>query len=152
MMGTPLLHPQITAAMVAHARFCDPEEACGLLAGEPGEPPRMVYSLTNADASTTAFTVDPDEHFAALRHAERSGMELVGAFHSHPRSPAVPSRTDIARALEPDWLYVIVGLVDGAAPEIRAWRIRDGETNEVAATLPEAGGALISKRAMEAGS
>lgn len=150
-MGAPLLDPQITAAMVAHARFCAPEEACGLLAGQPGGPPRMVYALTNADASPIAYTVDPDEHFAALRHAERSGMELIGAFHSHPRSAAVPSRTDIVRALESDWLYVIVGLGASAAPEVRTWRIRGGKASEVTAALPGTGGALTSERAMEAG-
>jgi len=87
---------------------------------------REAYCLANAERSATAFTVDPDEHFRVLAEAERRGWAIGGVFHSHPASAAVPSRTDVARSLEPGWLHVIVGRAASATPEVRAWRIEDG--------------------------
>jgi [CysO sulfur-carrier protein]-S-L-cysteine hydrolase len=52
----------------------------------------------------------------------------VGIYHSHPRSPAEPSQTDINLAHYPHWLYVIVSLA--GEPNVRAWRIADGKVEE----------------------
>ena len=122
---------QIRDAMVAHARFCFPEEACGLLAFDDGGRVRMVYALTNTEHSPVAYTVDPSEHLKAMRHAERNGWELAGVFHSHTHSPAYPSPTDVDRAVEPGWVYVLVSLEDDERPEVRAFRIEGGSIVEV---------------------
>jgi proteasome lid subunit RPN8/RPN11 len=127
----------VREAVVTHARFCAPEEACGLLAIDDTGTVRMAYCLTNIDRSPSAYTVDPTEHYHALMHAERSGWALGGAFHSHPRSGAVPSRTDVEGALEPRWLYLIVGLADPESPEVRGWRIDRGAVNEVSLRSPQ---------------
>ena len=124
-------------AMVAHATFCLPNEACGLVAAEPGGALTMVYCLTNVDASPYRFTVDPTEHFRAWRHAERHGWDLAGSFHSHPASPAVPSQTDIAGALDPSWVYFVVSLALAAGPDVRAYRIDDGGVSERAIRVPD---------------
>jgi len=120
--------------MVAHASFCLPDEACGLLAADGAGRLRMAYCLSNSAPSPTAFTLDPGEHFRALRHAEARGWHLAGVFHSHPGGPAFPSATDIAQALEPEWLYVVVGVVVGlqapAVPEVRGFWIRGGVVEE----------------------
>lgn len=125
-----LLPDEIVAAAVAHARFCAPAEACGLLAVDGDGRPRMAYCLTNVAASPIAFTVDPDEHYAALAHAGRRGWTIGGAFHSHPRGSAVPSRRDIAGALDPDWVHLIVGL-GSDPPDVRLWRIVAGTATQV---------------------
>lgn len=130
-MGEAVVIPsQVVQAVVAHARFCSPEEACGLLASDPAGTLRMVYAATNSDHSAVRFTVAPEEHFAALRHAERQGWTISGSFHSHPASGAYPSARDIAGGLEPDWLYLIVGLA-GDPPEVRGYRIRHRAVSEV---------------------
>ena len=121
---------QVRNAMIAHARFCYPEEACGLLACDPDGRVRMVYALTNAEHSPVAYTVDPAEHLKAMRHAERNGWELAGVFHSHTHSPAYPSPTDVARAVEPDWVYVLVSIEDEDDPRVRAFRIEGGNIVE----------------------
>lgn len=121
---------QIYEAMVAHSRFTYPEEACGLLAADDRGRLRMVYCLTNADHSAVSYTIEPTEHFRALQHAESHGWELVGAFHSHPESPAWPSTTDVRRAAEPEWVYLIVGL--NPVPEVRGFNLRVGSIAEVA--------------------
>jgi proteasome lid subunit RPN8/RPN11 len=131
---------EIRRAMVAHASFCLPDEACGLLAADSSGRLCMAYCLSNATPSPTAFTLDPGEHFRALRHAESRGWHLAGVFHSHPRGAACPSPTDVVQALEPDWLYVVVGLESPSAPELRAFWIRGEGVEEEA--LAEAAGAM----------
>jgi proteasome lid subunit RPN8/RPN11 len=91
---------------------------------------RMVYATTNVDRSSVRFTVSPNEHFRAIRHAERQGWAIAGSFHSHPDSAAYPSATDVAGALDPDWLYVIVGM-DNGAPDVRGFRIADSKVSEI---------------------
>jgi proteasome lid subunit RPN8/RPN11 len=129
--GHVVLHHEHVAAMVAQARFVAPEEGCGLVAFDPGGMPRFVYCLTNIDRSPHRFTVDPAEHYGAIRHAEGFGWEIAGAFHSHPNSEAVPSRTDIAAAGGPTWVHFIVGLQSADRPEVRAFSVRDGYVEEL---------------------
>ncbi len=124
------LPAQIHEAMVAHARFCYPEEACGLLAADAGGRLRMAICMANADRSPTRYTLDPTEHYRALRYAEANGWELAGVFHSHTHSAAYPSPTDVGLAADPAWLYVIVGLGDLRNPDVRGYWIRDGRVAE----------------------
>jgi proteasome lid subunit RPN8/RPN11 len=119
---------QVRDAMVAHARFCYPEEACGLLAFDDDGKVRMVYALTNSEHSPVAYTIEPREHIKALRHAERVGWHLGGVFHSHTHTAAYPSRTDVSRAPEPDWAYLLVSLEDEVTPDVRSFWI-DAEGN-----------------------
>ena len=132
-----VLPDDIRRAMVAHSRFSFPEEGCGLLAADDEGRIRMAYCLSNAERSAVTFALDPDEHYRALEHAERNGWSLGGVFHSHTRSPAYPSDTDVARALDPDWLYVLVGLPDADEPEVRGFWIRNGMVSEEPLVLEE---------------
>jgi proteasome lid subunit RPN8/RPN11 len=126
-----ILPSEIRTAIESHARSDFPNEACGLLATDGAGRIRMAYPLTNADRSAHRFRIDPDEHWGALRHAERNGWSIGGAFHSHPASDPVPSPTDVAGALDPDWIHVIVGPMDSGTPSIAAYRIVDGTTTAV---------------------
>ncbi len=125
------LPEQLYQAMVGHAGFAHPNEACGLLAADRTGRLRMAYCLTNVDDSASRYTVDPVEHYGALRHADRNGWDIVGVYHSHPSSPAYPSRRDVAHALDPEWLYLIVG----PGPAVRAFRIRSGRVAEERLTV-----------------
>ena len=111
---------------MAHAEACAPDECCGLIASDSDARIRFAYPLTNARPSSTSYTVDPDEHFQAFRHAENMGWSLSGVFHSHPHGAAVPSDVDVRNALEPEWLYLITDL-----EQLRGFRIRDGEVTEL---------------------
>ncbi len=88
-----------------------------------------VYKTTNADQSPSGFTIPPEEHYAALTDAESRGWEIGGVFHSHPNGTASPSAIDVSEALDPEWLYLVVGL--SGKPHLRAWRIRDHRISEV---------------------
>ena len=121
---------QVHEALVAHARFAYPEEACGLVAGTGSGDLEMAFCLTNRERSPYRFTVDPTEHYRSLQFAERRGWDLVGVFHSHPSSAAHPSAIDIAGALDPEWVYLLVSLQRPEAPDVRAYEIRDGVASE----------------------
>lgn len=128
-IGDLVLHREMVEAMVQHSRFCAPEEACGLLAVDAEGAVCMVYCCSNVDGSPHRYTVDPAEQFHAWRHAEARGWEIGGVFHSHPGGEAWPSQTDIERALDPSWWYVIVG-----RDRVRAFRIH-GAADEVAVVV-----------------
>ncbi|MDQ3689113.1 MAG: M67 family metallopeptidase [Chloroflexota bacterium] len=122
--------------MIGHARSELPNEACGLLAGSLIEGLATAFHATrNSEASPLRYNVHPDDLVRVIFGIEDGGEDLVGIFHSHTRSPAVPSATDRRTAQYPDAFYVLATLADpGAAVSdtLRAWRIRDGESTEVA--------------------
>lgn len=111
------------AEMLAHARDEAPRECCGLLIGTGSSVVRGVRAR-NLAAKATRYLIDPEDHFAALWSARAAGLEVIGAYHSHPSSAAVPSETDIAEADSgADFLYVIVSLVE---EDVRAYVIDAG--------------------------
>ncbi|MFP5330890.1 MAG: M67 family metallopeptidase [Acidimicrobiia bacterium] len=128
---------QIAEAMLVHAENCHPEESCGLLAADPEGHLRMAYPLTNELHSPTNYTIAPNEHFRAIRHAEAQGWEICGVFHSHPHTQAYPSPTDVRLAPDPGWLYVVIGMEGRSLPVIRGFRIVSGDIHEEALTIGE---------------
>ena len=114
------LSKEVAEGMVAHSFRGRPNEACGLLGGT-GDRVRMLLPMTNAAASPVRYALDPKEQLGAYRRLENEGLELAGVFHSHTRTEAYPSPTDVRLASE-DVPYVIVSLAE-EAPVIRAFRI-----------------------------
>lgn len=98
-----------------------PNEGCGLLAIDENRV-IAVYPTTNEDASPRSYTIPAQEHYEALVDAEARGWRIGGAFHSHPSGPAEMSSVDIDRALDPEWVYLVVGL-GGRAPEVSITRL-----------------------------
>ncbi|MGH9105770.1 MAG: Mov34/MPN/PAD-1 family protein [Acidimicrobiales bacterium] len=150
--------------IVAHCLDSLPLEACGLLAGtesaapgaygERGPTERLqdrpatgsdwdpatarvgdVYPAGNAARSARLYTVEPLDLLRADRAAEAAGLSLIGVWHSHTRTPAYPSPTDIAQAPDPGWHYVLVSLSD-IEPVLRSYRIVDGQAHEEPVLTP----------------
>jgi [CysO sulfur-carrier protein]-S-L-cysteine hydrolase len=117
-----LLH--VLAGITGHARDAAPLECCGLLAGT-GELIDEYICTNNVRASEVEYQIDPVEHIAALKSLRVRQRTILGAYHSHPRSAAVPSATDLAEAHDAQLLYVIVSLRD-EPPDIRAYRLNGG--------------------------
>ncbi len=131
-LGDSLLVPdEIQEAMTGHAAWAHPHEACGLLAGSQ-DAIAMVFCLSNRDASPIRYTIDPREHYGAMRHAESRGWEIVGAWHSHPNGDAVLSKTDLELSPGGDWITVVVGGGLLSAPPIRAYRTDGPSVSELA--------------------
>jgi proteasome lid subunit RPN8/RPN11 len=123
------LPPDVYSQMVGHSLRALPDEACGLLSGDPatGVVDRC-YPTRNAAASARLYTVDPGDHLRADRDAEERGSEIIGVFHSHTHTDAYPSPTDVGQAPDPGWHYVLVSLRD-VVPMVRSYRIH-GEVVE----------------------
>ncbi len=131
-LGDSLVIPdEIRAGMVAHAEWAHPHEACGLLAGG-GDVIEMVFCLSNRDASPSRYTIDPHEHYGAMRYAESRGWDIVGAWHSHPNGDAVLSSIDLAESPGGDWITVVVGNGQLSGPPIRAYRTDGPAVSELA--------------------
>jgi proteasome lid subunit RPN8/RPN11 len=114
--------------MIQHCLAGRPNEACGILASEDGEVIK-VFKMTNAAASSMRYSLDPKEQFAVYRKLDDEGWELGGVFHSHTRTEAYPSPTDVRLASE-EVPYLIVSLAEDPA-SIRAFRIlKDSWTDE----------------------
>lgn len=127
----------IAEAIEAQARAESPLEACGLVTGSApaasGGVPLRYVPCRNAAASPVRYTVHPDDLLRVTVDTDDAGHVIWGIVHSHVRSPAVPSLTDIGLALYPDAIYLVSSLAD--EPALRAWRIVDGATHEVALEL-----------------
>ena len=112
--------------LVAHAREEQPNECCGTLRISDGVL-ESSSRATNERASPYGYSLDPKSLLAA-NQLDDEGYE-VAIYHSHPRSPAEPSQTDINLAHYPHWAYLIVSLAEDE-PIVRAWRIEDGRVAE----------------------
>lgn len=92
------ISPGHLESLAEHARACSPNESCALLCGRVRGADAHVSGLVtvaNADASPDRFSVPAQELISAYARAESDGLDVVGIFHSHPASPALPSGTDV---------------------------------------------------------
>ena len=112
--------------IVAHAREDLPNECCGMLGSADGEG-RTVYRAENAEASPLRYSIDAKEQFRLMREIEEAGEELAAIYHSHTKSPAYPSQTDVNLAGWPEAVYLIVSLADPDAPDLKGFWIKEGE-------------------------
>ena len=114
-------------AMVDHALESAPNECCGYVRARAGAIEEVVRARS-LRSSPYGYELDPQSLLAA-NELDDEGFE-VGIYHSHPRSSAEPSQTDINLAHYPHWTYLIVSLAGD--PEVRAWKIHEGRVAEEA--------------------
>lgn len=107
--------------MLEHVRAAFPCEGCGVLATD-GDRVVGVYPLPNAACSPVRYAISSQDQLKVQLQIWDDGHELGAIFHSHTRTPARPSPTDIQEARSPDAVYVIISLA-GREPDVRAYRI-----------------------------
>ena len=118
--------------MVAHAREDLPNECCGMVGGRDGEATEVVR-VANAAASPLRYEMDPQGQYDAFKAIEDNGGELLAIYHSHTKSAAYPSQTDVNQAVAwPEQVYVIVSLSDPDAPDVKAYLLKDLKIADVA--------------------
>lgn len=126
-------------AIIRQALAEHPNEACGLLAGTSANSAHRatrLFPMTNAERSPVIYRMEPSEQLRVFNEIERDGLDLVAIYHSHTRSPAYPSSTDVNLAYYPEAVYLIVSLRDMDNPELRGFRISDGKVTEVELDSP----------------
>lgn len=117
--------------MLTQAHTEAPKECCGVLLGT-GDVVAEVVSVRNAAQDpefdkdpTKLYRMDAKEQYRAQRMSEERGWEIIGIYHSHPKSRAYPSATDQALAVWLEPRYVIISLADPERPDVRAFRITE---------------------------
>jgi [CysO sulfur-carrier protein]-S-L-cysteine hydrolase len=115
--------------IVEHAREDDPNECCGMF-GIDGDDVVAVYPAENIHHSPTRFEIDGRDVMRMTQEIEDRGWSM-GLYHSHTKSPAYPSQTDINFAeLWPGVLWLIVSLAD-TDPDLRTFLIDGPKVSEV---------------------
>ena len=128
---TLVLEPRHAAAIRRHGEADYPREACGLIGGtlEAGGGRKVAVTLVplrnaRVDAATNRYLIDAESFRRAQEQLARDGLDVVGAYHSHPDAPPRPSAFDREHAWP--WLsYLIAAVVHGRAGELRSWVLRD---------------------------
>ena len=128
------LSAELVQALVDHARAEDPNEACGLIIGDrsaaDGGVPLRFEPTRNKAASPYRYEIHPDDLLRLTISTDDADEVFWGIVHSHVRSPAYPSPTDLGLAFYPDALYILVSLADDE-PALGAFRIVDGAIHPV---------------------
>ena len=112
----------LAESLVAHAREEFPNECCGLIAGRDGTATRVLRAV-NSEGSPFMYVMDPREQMQLMDEIDEAGEDLLAIYHSHTRSAAYPSTTDVDLAFFAEPLYVIVSLQDDSNPVIRAFHL-----------------------------
>jgi len=124
-----LLGQELLKRMVEHAGVESPKEACGIIAGTKkggNSVVEKVYNCRNVDPSpSNRYKIDPKEQLEVMEEIDRSGMELLGFYHSHPGGPGLPSEIDLERVMWPGHSHLILSL----SPEVSvtSWLPEEGK-------------------------
>lgn len=116
-------------AIVATCIRALPNEGCGLLLGALDGTVAEVVPSSNVAESAKVYEIDSRVLLDAYRRTEADGSAVIGVFHSHTRSDAYPSATDVAQAPDPTWHYVLVSLRD-VPSELRSFHVIEGVIDE----------------------
>lgn len=132
-MTTILLPLTLQQRIFAHLRETYPNEGGGFLFGTPagdGITIADINPVTNvfaAEEQYHRYAMTPQDWAQQEDAADERGLTLVGYYHSHPDSPAIPSVFDRDHAL-PNFVYIITQVQDGEAVDMRVWRLKDDRT------------------------
>jgi proteasome lid subunit RPN8/RPN11 len=127
----------------SHAESIYPEECCGILIGTLNRDRDKVVievmptinaweGLMSDEISRTKhsrYIIPSQEIFQAQKRAESLELEIIGFFHSHPDTVAVPSECDREKAWE-IYSYPIVSVIQGKVQSIASWTLDDNRIFE----------------------
>jgi proteasome lid subunit RPN8/RPN11 len=106
-----------------------PNEGGGFLLGEINGDVTRIAEITQVENTFETeeqyhrYAMTPQDWARLEDEADEHGLELVGYYHSHPDSPAIPSIYDRDHAL-PNFVYIITSVMDGKAVDMKVWRLR----------------------------
>jgi len=112
-------------AIRLHGRQSYRDEACGVLYGRASADGKRVLRAapmvnSREDERHRRFVVTASDYRRAEAEASRSGLTLLGFYHSHPDHPAYPSPYDLEHAF-PFFSYVILAVESGEPKEMRSF-------------------------------
>jgi proteasome lid subunit RPN8/RPN11 len=135
-MSIEISTPQLKI-IYTHAETIYPEECCGILLGTLKHrtdkvvieviPTINIWETSSDEISRTKhsrYIIPPQEIFQAQTRAENLQLEIIGFFHSHPDTVAIPSECDREQAWE-IYSYPIISVIQGKAESIASWVLDD---------------------------
>lgn len=123
-----------------HLESCYPNEGGGFLLGTLSgntvtiEDTVLVKNVFAAEEQYHRYAMTPKDWARLEDDADARGLTLVGYYHSHPDSPAIPSIYDRDHAL-PNFTYIITQVQGRKAVDMRVWRLRADRSQFDADTL-----------------
>lgn len=111
-----------------------PNEGGGFLLGQDAadgvhiEEVSPIQNVFAEEEQYHRYAMTPTDWARMEDEADARGLSLVGYYHSHPDSPAIPSEYDRVHAL-PNFVYIIVSVQDGRTDHTRVWRLADDRTH-----------------------
>lgn len=122
-----IIDKQTLNRLAMHSAECIPNEACGILHGIIKQDTYIVQDVTfveNIAKSPIQFSISNEDTIQAYDNS----MDVVGIYHSHPASLAIPSETDREYMHVNPVAWVIHSGVDHT---FRAWYM-DDDMHEIA--------------------
>ena len=93
------------------ALICSPDEACGLILGEASAQGLRIHRLTHCENHsgdpTQEFRIPAEHLMSCDQEARAEGLQVIGAWHSHPDGSGAPSQAD-RTGLPDGWIGLIV--------------------------------------------
>ena len=130
---------KLTNQLLHQAQISPDVEICGLIGANAHGQPCTCYPITNsADTPQQRFLLDASQQIAAMKQIRDKGETLFAIYHSHPKTPAIPSAFDIEQAVYPEALHFIISLNTKGVLELRAFRIAEKRIHELSLNLIEA--------------
>lgn len=135
-----ILSQTLQSQIFQHLQSTYPNEGGGFLLGSiKGENIRILETIQieNVFAEEEQYhryAMTPQDWMRLEDEADSRGLTLVGYYHSHPDSPAIPSIYDRDHAL-PNFVYIITQVQQAKAVDMRVWRLRPDRSQFDADTL-----------------
>ncbi len=106
-----------------------PNEGGGFLLGELKNDEIIIRNIAQVEnifekeEQHHRYAMTPQDWMRLEDEADKQGLMLVGYYHSHPDSPAIPSEYDRVHAL-PNFVYLITSVMKAKAADMRAWKLK----------------------------
>jgi proteasome lid subunit RPN8/RPN11 len=85
---------------------------------------------TRTDSAHNRYHIAPEELIRAQREGRKTGLDIVGFYHSHPDHPAQWSKTDFAEAHWIGCSYVITAVEQGQAKTTNSFLLTGASEEE----------------------
>lgn len=123
-----VLSKSLQAQIFQQMEMSFPNEGGGFLLGEVvGENARIVdviqvENVFENEEQYHRYAMTPQNWAKMEDEADERGLSLLGYYHSHPNSPAIPSEYDRVHAL-PNFIYIISSVMAGKAVKMLVWEL-----------------------------
>lgn len=125
-----------------HGERVYPHECCGFLLGNKLWEVQAVFPAVNdkgEEERHNRFVITAEASRNAEKHAKELGLEVIGHYHSHPDSAAIPSTpqtvsanadgstggSDLDDATWPGYAFAILSVMNAKAAELTCWNLAE---------------------------